>query len=269
MVKGNGYSLKVIGYWLLVIVLLSPLTSHLSPLFADETKKPSFLIEDNTFFDPTKKVAAEEYHFGVEYRIEVGYVQHFQRTHRLSYPNVYLDGASIGASFTFLLPLHFSLQTGLHYTLAYGTYTQHWRSMTQQTTQTEFIAHRLLEHQLTIPVRAYYTVPLWRKLNMLFYTGMNLHIGVAETDKMRKNLSYNTETWLQGLGIPTESYDRMKEERWRANTQWSLGVGLEWDRYRLQGSYDFGLNNLVRHPGPTKRYMSEWGWTIGFCVRIN
>ena len=40
--------------------------------YADEAKKPAFQIEDNTFFDPTKKVEAEAYHFHVEYRLEAG-----------------------------------------------------------------------------------------------------------------------------------------------------------------------------------------------------
>lgn len=236
--------------------------------YADEAKKPAFQIEDNTFFDPTKKVEAEAYHFHVEYRLEAGYSQHFQRTHRHSYPTLYLDGAYIGASFTFMLPLHFGIQTGLLYTISYGEDTQHWRSMTQQTTQKEYIRHEVLEHQLTVPVKMYYTVPLWKKLNLFFYTGMNIHIGLAETDKITKNLSDNTEAWLVEQGVKTKSYDRMDDELIRGSVQWCLGGGLEWDRYRFQAGYDFGLNNLVRHPGPTKRYMSEWGWSIGVAIRF-
>lgn len=258
MVKVKGYRL-----WVIVAAVLCAAVA-----IADEAKKPAFQIEDNTFFDPTKKVAEEAYQFKVEYRLEMGYVQHWQRPHRISYPALYLDGASVGATFTFLLPIHFSLQTGLLYTLTYGTENQHWRSMSQQATQTEFIRHRVMEHQLTVPMRMYYTVPLWKKLNLFFYTGMNLHIGLAETDKMRKNLSEGTEAWLQTQGVKTESYDRMADELWRASLQWSLGGGIEWDRYRLQAGYDFGLNNLVRHPGITKRYMSEWGWHIGVAFRL-
>ena len=250
----------------LIAILLICLPTLIA--YADEAKKPAFQIEDNTFFDPTRKNAEDIYQFKVEYRLEAGYAQHFQRVHRHSYPNLYLDGAYIGVTFTFLLPIHFSMQTGLLYTFGYGEMEQHWRSMNAQATQKEYIDHTILEHQLTIPVRAYYTVPLWRKLNLFFFTGMQLHIGLAETDRIKTNLSEGTEEWLRERGVPVKSYDRMRDERCRANVQWSLGAGIEWDRYRLQGSYDFGLNNLVRHPGVTKRYMSEWGWQIGMAVRF-
>ena len=54
----------------------------------------------------------------------------------------------------------------------------------------------------------------------------------------------------------------------RANIQWSIGGGFEWDRYRLQSGYNFGLNNLVRHPQTQGQYMSEWGWFVSFCYKF-
>ena len=113
--------------------------------YADDVRKPDLQIADNTFFDPTQKKAEESaYHFGMEYRIEAGYVQHEQRTHELSYPQLFLHGARIGATFTFLLPLHFSMHTGLLYTLTYGTNEQHWRSMSIQSVQEEIVTHKVL-----------------------------------------------------------------------------------------------------------------------------
>ena len=236
---------------------------------ADDPNKPAYQIADNTFFDPTKKVETEEsYQFGMEYRIEVGYAQHQQRTHSLSFPEMYLHGVRAGASFTFLLPMHFSLQTGVYYTLLYGKREQHWRSMDAPSLQTEYITHRVLAHNLTIPVRVYYTIPLWKKLNLFFYTGPQLHIGMAQTDYIQNHLSPGTKTWLEGQGIPTDTYDRMADELVRANIQWGVGGGLEWDRYRLQSGYDFGLNNLVKHKQIPTQYMSEWGWFVSFCYKF-
>ena len=236
--------------------------------YADDHNKPAMQIADNTFFDPTAKRDADEYQFRVEYRLEVGYNQNQQRTHRLTYPDMYLHGLRLGATFSFVLPMHFSIETGLLYTIMYGKNTQHWRSMNAQTVQTEYIRHRVLEHDLTIPVRMYYTIPLWRQLSLFFFTGPQLHIGLAENDYMQTHLSDGTKAWIEQQGIRTESYDRMKDELIRANIQWGLGGGLEWDRYRLQSGYDFGLNNLVRHRGETKRYMAEWGWFVSFCYRF-
>lgn len=240
-----------------------------SALWAQDLNKPALQIADNSFFDPTKKEVKEErYEFGVEYRLEAGYVQHWQRTRSISFPDMYLHGVRLGATFTFKLPLHFGIQTGVLYTLVYGRNDQHWRSMDAPSVQTEYIRHRVLEHNLTVPVRMYYTIPLWKQLNLFFYTGPQLHIGLAENDYMQPHLSEGTKNWLANQGIPTEPYDRMADELVRANIQWGLGGGLEWDCYRLQSGYDFGLNNLVRHPQLKGQYMSEWGWFITFSYRF-
>jgi len=238
---------------------------------AQDKHAPDLQMADNSFFDPTKKKVEEQtYHFGMEYRLEAGYAQHEQRTRDLSYPQLFLHGARVGATFDFLLPLHFSLQTGLLYTATAGKHEQHWRSMTAQSVKEEKITHRVTEHNLTIPLRVYYVIPLWQKLNLFFYTGPQLHIGLAEKDRLKTDLSDEAKAWLEGIAVPTENYDRIEKDRTRANIQWGLGGGLEWDCFRLQSGYDFGLNNLARKQEyAPKRYMTEWGWFITFCYRLN
>ena len=259
-----------IGMKRLGILLLLVIGTGL--LWADDAKKPGYQIEDNTFFDPSKKETKENpYTFGMEYRIEVGFTQDWQRAHDITFPDMYLHGARLGATFTFLLPIHFSLQTGILYTIMYGRNEQHWRSQTMQTSQEEYITHRVLAHNVTVPLRMFYTVPVWKKLNILFYTGPQLHIGLAQNDYMKQHLSEGpngTEEWLKSQNIPTEPYDRMHDELIRANIQWGIGTGLEWDQYRLYGGYDFGLNNLVKHKKIDSQYMSEWGWFVSFCYRF-
>ena len=238
-------------------------------MWADDKPKPGLQIEDNTFFDPSRKdKPQEEYRFGVDYRLEAGYTQHWQRTQGISFPEMYLHGVRLGATATFRLPLHFGIQTGLLYTLVYGRSEQHWRSTDAPSAQTEYIRHRVLAHYFTVPVRLNYTIPLWQKLNLLFYTGPQLHIGLAENDYMQTYLSGGNKEWMASQGIPTEPYDRMADELVRANIQWGVGAGLEWDRYRLQGGYDFGLNNRINHPRLKGQYMSEWGWYIAFNYRF-
>ena len=255
--------MKRIAYIVLFVTLCA------GALWAEDKVKPGMQIEDNTFFDPDKKNAKEEkYVFGMEYRLEAGYAQDWQRAHDISFPDMYLHGARLGATFTFLLPLHFNLQTGLLYTIMYGREEQHWRSMTAQTAQTEYINHRVLAHNLTVPVRMFYVIPVWKQLNLFFYTGPQLHIGLAQNDYMDKHMSLEAVTWLRETGVRTEPYDRMVDELWRANIQWGVGGGIEWDKYRLQSGYDFGLNNLVRKPLIKGQYMSEWGWYVSFSYRL-
>ena len=237
--------------------------------WADAPNKPAYQIADNTFFDPTRKQKQEEsYSFRVDYRLEVGYAQHWQRPHDISFPEIYLHGIRLGATFDFHLPLHFTLQTGVLYSMLYGQDEEHWRSMTAPSTQAEYITHHVLAHNLTMPIRVYYTIPLWRELNLLFFTGPQLHIGLAQNDYMKTNLSDDVKTWLDAQGIHTSQYDRMADELVRANIQWGVGAGLEWERYRLQGGYDFGLNNMVKHKKNANQYMSEWGWFVTFSYRF-
>lgn len=249
-----------------IIVLLVSLS--VGTLWADDAKKPSFQLEDNTFFDPTKKQEQEVYQFGMDNRLEVGYVQHQQRARDISFSDLYLHGVRLGWTIDFRLPLHFSIQTGLIYTLLYGKGEQHWRSQDAQTVQKEYITHHVMEHNLTIPVRAYYTIPLWRELNLFFYAGPQLHIGLAEPDYLKTHLSDGTKTWLEKQGVQTSPYDRYNDELIRANIQFGLGGGLEWAQYRLQSGYDFGLNNMIHHKQLSNQYMAEWGWFVSFCYKF-
>ncbi len=249
------------GAWLAPVLLLS---AH------EQTKQPDLQIADNTFFDPTRKEKKKEaYRFEVKYRLEAGYVQNNQRTKNYSYPDMFQHGARLGVNFDFLLPYHFSMQAGVLYTIAYGTQEQHWRSMTAQTVQTEYIDHRILQHDLTIPVRCYYTIPLWRKLSMFFYTGPQMQIGLAQYDYLQNHLSEPTLAWLQQQGVRTEPYDRYGVgDLRRFNIQYGLGGGFEWDKYRIQAGYDFGLNNLVKHKLVSSQHLWEWSWYVSFVYTL-
>ena len=236
---------------------------------ADDVHKPEMQLADHSFFDPTRKQKVEEpYKFRVEYRLEVGYVQNWQHSKRLNFPDMYLNGGRIGATFTFVLPEHFTIETGLLYSLTYGKHQQHFRSVGTDTTQVEYIQHRVTEHNLTIPVRCFYMIPVWKKLNLFFYTGPQLHIGLAQKDHLTTYLSGATQTWVEAQGIATQPCDRLDDELVRANIQWGIGGGIEWDRYRLESGYDFGLNNLVRHPRIDGQHMWEWGWNISLSYKF-
>ncbi len=233
--------------------------------------QPDLQTTDSRFFDPTKKDTKQnDYTFGVDYRFELGYIQNYQNSLRKNYPDMFLHGGRIGATFDFLLPIRFSLQTGLLIDIAYGVNNQHWRSQDAPSVQVEYLRHKILEAELTVPVRVYYNIPLWKKLNMFFFTGPQISIGLTEYDFMQEHLSDGTMEWLQSQGIHTNPYDRLAEkELHRFNIQWGLGGGFEWDKYRLQAGYQFGLNNMVRNKVITNQHMWQWGWFVTFCYKIN
>lgn len=227
--------------------------------------------ESADFFDPTRKEKQiESYTFRVDYRIEGGYSQSHQRMTNDTVSALYLHGARIGATFDFILPKHFSVQTGLLYTIRYGKTTQHFHSSDPIMPQAETLTNNNIEHLIAIPVRVYYSIPLWKQLSMYFYTGPQLTIGLAYSDYITSNLSDATRTWLEANGRHTTSYDRYQAgELFRTNIQYGLGGGFEWDCYRIEAGYDFGLNNILRlAPNPNDR-MAEWEWHVSFVYRLN
>lgn len=237
------------------------------------------------FFDPTQKEekVREDYHFAVDYRLQIGYVQNQQRSAHSSYSNPFLFGGVLGATFDFRLPAHFSIQTGLNMNITYGQIEQHWRSMDNETTQTEYLRHGINQYYLSIPVRAYYTQKLWKDLNLLLYGGPQIQIGLAQIDRIHDHLSDAARQWMNDNGIPTTTHDRYlpctiegtqgpqqrPAELQRTNIQLGVGGGFEWQQYRLVAGYDFGLNNLAKYKPTTQTHMWEWGWFVTFAYRLN
>ncbi len=231
------------------------------------SRQPDLQTTEPDFFDPTRKQAAEVYKFDTEWRLETGFVQWQQRENDTI--SMYLHGLRIGGTVDFLLPYHFSIQTGAIATLTYGYQNQHWRSMDAESSQIEILRHDIVQLQLTIPVRTYYNITLWKQLRMFFYAGPQLQIGLTNYDILTNNTSALTTQWLQEQGIATTNHDRYIDKKlYRTNIQFGIGGGMEWDRYRLQSGYDFGLNNLFRTPViPTQR-LNEWGWMVTFVYRL-
>jgi hypothetical protein len=154
-------------------------------------------------------------------------------------------------------------------TLTYGLNEQHWRSLDEENVQAEVLGHNMVQLQLTIPVRAYYNVTLWKELRMFFYAGPQLQIGLTNYDVIDNNTSALTTAWLEQNNIHTTSYDRyVEKEMYRTNIQFGIGGGMEWDRYRLQAGYDFGLNNLQRSSLVPNQKMHQWGWMVTFSYKL-
>jgi outer membrane receptor protein involved in Fe transport len=232
---------------------------------APRMKQPD--LQTTEFFDPTKEKEKTPYQFSTDWRIEAGYAQWEERV--LDTTSVYQHGLRVGATVDFNLPHHFSVQTGALATLTYGLNAQHWRSLDEENVQAELLDHNIVQLQLTIPVRAYYTITLWKELRMFFFAGPQLQIGLTNYDIINNKTSALTTARLEQNNIHTTSYDRyVAKEIYRANIQFGLGGGFEWDRYRLQAGYDFGLNNLQRSSLVPNQKMHQWGWMVTFAYKL-
>lgn len=242
---------------------------------------PTLQTSSTDFFDPTKvEKKVVPYQFEMNYRVEAGYVQNAHLSEQKNYENMYLHGFRVGGTIDFLLPYKFSVQTGVLYTFTYGTTVQRWGQMSAEDftspdppvtgkVYSGDITHRLAEHQLTIPVNVYYNIPLWKQLNMFFFSGPQLQIGMALKDDMDADITTATKQWFDQIGQPYEPYDRYgTKELFRTTIQWGIGGGFEWDRYRLQAGYDFGLNNQVRARKTNNQKMWEWHWFVSFAYRF-
>lgn len=257
-----------IFYILVVCLIMAAGTLH-----AQDQDKKSIRdagLEQHDFFDPTRKeVKQEDYTFSVIYRLEAGYSQAHQRMTSDTLSALYLHGARIGAQFDMQLPKHFSLNVGVLYSVMYGISNQHYRAVSSEQVQSEIVANHVVEHALTIPVRAQYTIPLWKQLSMHFYTGPQLMIGLAQTDYVKADVSDDTRDWLIAQGKHLDTYDKYtSKELFRTNIMYGLGGGFTWDKYRLEAGYDFGLNNLIRTPVYSKDRMSEWQWHVSFVYTL-
>ena len=238
--------------------------------YAQDNKNslPDLQTSESVFFDPTRKTEVkEEYKFSAPWRFEIGYAQFNHRTQDTT--ALYLHGLRVGATVDFTLPHHFSIQTGALATFTYGQDNQHWPSMDEESAQINILKHNLLQLQLTIPARAYYYINVWKKLNMFFFAGPQLQIGLTNYDLINNKTSNPTTQWLEQQGITTTYNERyLSHELHRANIQFGLGGGLEWDRYRLQAGYDFGLNNILHTTVLPKQKMHEWGWMCTFSYKL-
>lgn len=256
---------RLVAY-IMLLLLGCPLFAQVATTQAEEDAKPA----KQDWFDPTRKQEKkkEVYQFSMDWRIEVGYAQDQHRSLHSNFSNPFLHGIKMGATVDFNLPLHFSMQTGLFYTCAYGRLEQHWSSMSLETQQVEYIRHNYTEHRLALPIRAFYTQNLWRKLNLFFYAGPKFELGIAAPDYLQLHLSDGTLGWLQEQGVPTANYDRYTNELHRLNVQMGLGGGFDWDCYRLQAGYDFGLNNMVKTKVAADAHMWQWGWYVSFAYKF-
>ena len=244
------------------------------------TSKDSTKVrQEEMWFDPTRKQekVKEVYNFSTDWRIEVGYVQNQQRSKTGNMMNPYLHGMKIGGTVDFNLPFRLSLQTGLTYTVTYGRIEQHWPASTieAQHADGDYILHNIMEHQLGIPLRLFYRQPLWKKLSLVFYGGPKLEIGLAQPDYLHLHLTdtygsvLGSKDMLEAMGVRTSDYDRYGVgDLNRLNVQMGVGGGIEWDQYRLQAGYDFGLNNLVKTKLVKDQHMWEWGWYVSFVYKF-
>ena len=196
---------------LFAIILLAAVTYGYACAQDNKNTLPDLQKAESIFFDPNAKQKDTPYQFSAPWRFEVGYAQLNHRTQDTS--AIYMHGMRVGTTVDFLLPYNFSIQTGALATFTYGQNNQHWPSMDEESAQINILKHNILQLQLTIPVRAYYNIRLWKELHMFFFAGPQLQIGLTHYDIVENRMSQLTTQWIEEQGIKTTNHDQYVEKQ--------------------------------------------------------
>lgn len=174
--------------------------------------------------------------------LQVGFTQPISR---LNYPvsgqetklqATIFNGIKAGILYDATIAKGFGYTMALNYT--FGANNSAWES----TGKLEYPRSKKQEtyHQLEIPVDWQYKFEIAANTFLILYTGPTLQLG----------LSYKQSTHAQTMpagAITTTDYERYTMDGdfalERLNVTWSIGAGLQYDRYFLRGGYDFGILN--------------------------
>lgn len=185
------------------------------------------------------------------FRIEAGYIQPYQFGE--GYRTTYFHGGKIGATVDFDIKYGMSIQTGLYYLMAYGTNSQSYPHLS------EYVDYSTTMYQLDIPVRFSYTIKIWKDLSLFAFAGPTFNIGLAMPEKADAHLSAITE---EMTGIQSGTTNLYCKKVLPFNFMLGAGGGIQWENYRLQSGYDFGMHNIYRN---TYGYiMKQWNWFASF-----
>lgn len=179
------------------------------------------------------------------YRLEVGY--NIPERFGSNISTTYFNGVKLGGTAEFKLKNNFSLLTGALYNYIYSDKIQGYPNLAT-------VRAISFGHFLDIPARFTYTYPLTKSLKVFGFAGPNLNIGLFQTMKTTSTVSY----------IPSANTDLYKDNVLnRINLQIGLGGGVQWKKYQLKASYDFGINNLNRS-GSGNIYQKGWYISVAY-----
>jgi hypothetical protein len=194
------------------------------------------------------------------YRLEIGYnnpKRYFSSD--VSSPNIkgmstHFNGVKLGGTAEFKLKNNFSLLTGALYNFVYSDNLQGYPN----STDVSYVTHG---HSLDIPARAVYTLPLSKSLKVFSFAGPNFNIGLSQTMKVTSTLTYPPTSPFY---IKSETVDLYKDDILnRVNLQIGLGGGIQWKKYQIKATYDFGLNNLNR-TGSGNLHQKGWYFSVAY-----
>lgn len=175
--------------------------------------------------------------------------------------DTYFDAVRLGALYEYDWKYNVSFQTGLLYNIGYSNRVQRF------TTPSDSVRYQTWNHSLEIPLRAVYSVTLFKTIRLFGFAGPNIQIGLLQNQQVDANLS---QALIDLTGIQSGNYNLygsapLDKNLHRINLQLGLGGGVQWRQYLLKSGYDWGVNNLDRTKSD---YLTQGNWYVSFAYQI-
>ena len=198
-----------------------------------------------------KKDSIEKY--GVKYRSELGYGQDF-RYGKAAVTSPY-HVIKAGVNVEYPLVHGFGLETGLRYGVGFGNRYQRYA-------HSDTATFKYVRHELDIPLRANYTLPIIWGIKAFAYAGPLINIGLTHKDNVSFTAKEPDPAPTNPLAYPEPGvYDIYKTDLRRINLQLGAGGGVQWQNYRIKSGYEWGINSISRKKEYPERVK---GWYVAF-----
>ena len=192
------------------------------------------------------------------YRLEIGYNN--PQRFGTGASTTFFNGVKLGGTAEFKLKNNFSLLTGVLYNCVYSNKLQGYPS-------DETVRYKTIGHFLDVPARLTYTLPLSKSLKVFGFAGPNLNIGLYQkrvvTSSLDPTYDYYVKSEISNLYSGSSSLQLN-----RLNLQVGLGGGVQWKKYQLKATYDFGINNLNKNSSDDSYSLHQKGWYFSVAVDI-
>lgn len=190
--------------------------------------------------------------FGQKYRFEVGYNNPVRKGETVS--STYFNGIRLGGTAEYDLKNNLSLLTGVLYNFIYSDKLQMYPAQAS-------VVYKSQGHQIEIPIRATYSLPITKNFKMFGFAGPNIGFGLAHSQDVTSTLTNALNTTY---GVQPGKSDLYKNSIInRLNLQIGVGGGIQWKRYQLKSGYDFGVNNMDR-TGSGIQHQNSWYVSLAY-----
>lgn len=207
-----------------------------------------------------------------KYSVEAGYVQPKRSGSQFS--TTYFNGVRIGGNVEFELKNNFSLLTGTLYSVVYSDKSQYYST-------SDSVNYKTFGHAIEIPVKVQYSLPVSKNFKFFAFAGPNIAIGLAQPQKVTAVISSATKAYITPqipenmkpfMRVESDSYENndlyTKSTIQRINLQMSIGGGVQFKNYKLNGGYDFGINSINKVDTSKLMRLRQGGWFVSLVYEF-